>query len=100
MIAKNILGLLLCIALFIFGFLINGNLSLYFNLSGLLIVIGGTIAAALLSFRWDQLAIASKVIISSYTHRQKTEREIIEILINLSVKSRMAGILSLQQQEH
>ena len=100
MIIKNIIGLLLCAGLFFVGFLINGNLSLYFNLSGLLIVIGGTMAAAFLSFRWQQLAIASKVVASSYSHHQKTESEIIEILINLSVKSRMEGVLSLQEEEN
>lgn len=43
--------------------------------------------------------IAAKVIISSYGHRQKTEREIVEILVDLSVKSRMEGILALQKEE-
>lgn len=100
MITKNILGLTLCAGLFFLGFFINGNLSFYFNLSGLLIVLGGTLAAAFLSFKWEQLSIAAKVIISSYKYRQKTEREIIQTLIDLSVKSRMEGILSLQQEEN
>ncbi len=82
------------------GFFINGNLSFYFNLSGLLIVLGGTLAAAFLSFKWEQLSIAARVILSSYKYRQKTEQEIIQILIDLSVKSRMQGILSLQQEEN
>ncbi len=99
MILKNSIGLVLCIALFLFGFFINGNLSLYFNFSGLLIVIGGTTAAALLSFRRQQLAIAARVICSSYQHRRTTEKEIVQALIDLSVKSRMEGILSLQEDE-
>lgn len=99
MILKNSIGLVLCVALFLFGFFINGNLSLYFNLSGLLIVIGGTTAAALLSFRRQQLAIAARVICSSYRHHRTTEKEIVQALIDLSVKSRMAGILSLEEDE-
>lgn len=99
MIIKNILGLFFCTALFFMGFVINGNLSLYFNLSGLLIVLGGTLAATLLSFRWQQLSIAARVIYSSYNRRQKTEKEIIQTLIGLSVKSRAEGILSLQEEE-
>ncbi|NNK97230.1 MAG: flagellar motor protein MotA, partial [Desulfobacterales bacterium] len=51
MLNKNLFGLLLCSTLFIVGFLINDNLSLYFNISGLLIVFSGTIAATLLSFK-------------------------------------------------
>ncbi|MEE4242400.1 MAG: MotA/TolQ/ExbB proton channel family protein [Desulfopila sp.] len=99
MILKNSIGLLLCIALFLGGFFINGNLSLYFNLSGLLIVVGGTTAAALLSFRRQQLSIAARVVSSSYRHRRRTEREIVQTLIDLSIKSRMDGILSLQEDE-
>ncbi len=99
MIIKNILGLLFCTALFCMGFVINGNFSLYFNLSGLLIVLGGTMAATLLSFRWEQISIAARVTMSSYNRQQKTEKEIIQTLIDLSVKSRAEGILSLQKEE-
>lgn len=99
MISKNILGLFLCTALFFLGFIVNGNLSFYFNFSGLLIVSGGTFAAAFLSFRRHQLAIAAKVVFASYRSRPKTEKEIIQILIDLSVKSRAEGILSLQHDE-
>jgi len=97
---KNIIGLILAIGLFLLGFFLNGNIALYFNLSGILVVLGGTTAAALISFRIEQLMIALKVIMTSYRRPIKTETEIINILIDLSIKSRMEGILSLQQEEH
>lgn len=97
---KNITGLIICGALFFLGFLINGNLGLYFNISGLLIVFGGTLAASLLSFKFDQLQIAAKVMLSSYRRPVKKESDIINILIDLSIKSRVEGILSLQHEEH
>ncbi len=100
MINKNISGLILCVSLFCLGFLIHGNLGLYFNISGLLIVLGGTAAATLLSFKWEQLYITAKVVKSSYKQQHKSEAEIIQILIDLSVKSRMEGILSLQKMEN
>ncbi len=96
---KNLIGVFLCSALFILGFTINGNIGLYFNFSGLLIVFGGTFAATLISFRMDQLKIVAKVMRSAYTAELKKETEIIEILIDLSIKSRMKGILSLQEKE-
>ena len=99
MIRKNIIGLILCSLLFFLGFIVNGNLSFYFNLSGLLIVLGGTFAAVLLSFRWQQLAIAARVVMASYRQRGKTEKEIVQILVDLSVKSRVEGIVSLQKEE-
>lgn len=100
MINKNITGLILCTFLFLFGFFIHGNIGLYFNISGLLIVLGGTAAAALLSFKWEQLCIAAKVVLFSYKQHRKSEAEIIQILIDLSIKSRMEGILSLQKTEN
>jgi len=97
---KNILGLLFTIALFLLGFSINGNVSLYFNISGLLVIFGGTLSATLISFRLEQLKIVAKVIQASYNSETKKETEIVEILIDLSIKSRIEGILSLQEKEN
>ncbi len=97
---KNITGIFLFGLLFLLGFLLHGNMGLYFNISGLLIVCGGTLAATFLSFRFEQLAIVCKVLISAYRTPIKKEAEIINILIDLSIKSKMEGILSLQADEH
>lgn len=97
---KNLLGLVFCVCLFFAGFIIHGNISLYFNLSGLLIVCGGTFSAALISFKIDQLKIVIKVLLSAYRKPIKKETEIINILIDLSIRSRIEGILSLQDQEN
>ncbi len=100
MLNKNLIGLIAFALLFCFGFTLNGNMSLYFNISGLLIVFGGTVAATLLSFKTEQLGIVFKVLRTSYRNRPKKETEIIQILIDLSIKSRIQGILSLQDEEN
>lgn len=97
---KNLIGLILCGGLFIVGFLIHGNINLYFNISGLLIVCGGTLCATFISFRVEQLQIVAKVLNAAYKRPIKREPEIINILIDLSIRSRMEGILSLQDQEN
>lgn len=97
---KNVIGLILCGALFIAGFMLHGNLSLYFNLSGLFIVVGGTVCASLISFRFEQIRIVCKVLMAAYKKPIKKETDIINILIDLSIRSRMEGILSLQDQEN
>jgi chemotaxis protein MotA len=96
---KNLIGLILAGGLFCLGFYMNGNVGLYFNFSGILVVVSGTTVATLLSFRMEQLKIVFKVIIASYRRPIKTEPEIINILIDLSIRSRIEGILSLQHQE-
>ena len=97
---QNLIGLVLCGLLFFGGFLIKGNLSLYFNIASLMIVAGGSATAALLSFRLERLKIVLRVVQSSYRSRLKSEAEIVDILIDLAIKSRMVGILSLQKDEN
>ena len=67
---QNAVGLLVCGALFASGFLINGHLVVYFNLSGLLIVIGGGFAATLVSYRTERLRIVWRVLRASYQPRR------------------------------
>lgn len=100
MVTKNFFGLFLCVLIFFSGFLLKGNLSLYFNLAGFMIVIGGSLAATFLSFRWEKLSIVQKVVRASYRHKVKSERQIVDILIDLSIKSRSQGVLSLQKDEN
>ncbi|MBU1566784.1 MAG: MotA/TolQ/ExbB proton channel family protein [Proteobacteria bacterium] len=97
---KNLIGIILSSGLFLFAFIINGNLSLYFNLSGLLIVFGGTIAAVLVGFKVDQLGNVLRVLIAAYRKPITKETEIINILIDLSIRSRIEGILTLQSLEN
>jgi len=97
--SKNIVGLLMCLGLFCAGFLFHGNVGLYFNAAGLLIVCGGTLGATLISFQAKRLLILCKVLRSSYTRKVKEPEEIVEIMVDLSVKRKMRGVLSLQEDE-
>ena len=97
---QNLFGLLLCATVFFAGFVLKGHLGLYVNLASLMIVVGGSATAALLSFPFERLRIVARVVRASYGSRLKSEAEIVDILIDLAIKSRMAGILSLQKDEH
>jgi len=96
---RNIIGLICCSLLFLVGFVIHGNTALYFNLSGALVVFGGTFGATLITYRLERLKIVYKVLVSSYRTKTKTPEDIVEILVDLSVKSKFKGILSLQEDE-
>lgn len=96
---KNLIGLVICVILFCVGFLIHGNIGLYFNLAGLLIVVAGTLGATLICFCTKRLAIVLKVLRSSYRRQVKEPEEIVEIMVDLSVKRKIRGILSLQEDE-
>lgn len=96
---KKIIGLFSCVLLIAMGFAFSGNIGLYFNLAALCIVVGGTLGATLMSFRTKRLAILWQVLKTSSRTRIKEPDEIVEILIDLSVKSRLKGLLSLQEDE-
>ncbi|MFO7752357.1 MAG: MotA/TolQ/ExbB proton channel family protein [Desulfobacteraceae bacterium] len=96
---KNIIGVLFFAAVFCSGFFIHGNTGMYLNLSGFIIVLGGTLCAALLSYPAERLAIVFKVLSASYGKPVRSPDSIINILVDLSVKQRVRGILSLQDEE-
>ena len=96
---RNILGLLICVVLFLSGFLIHGNTGLYINVSGFLIVIGGTLGATFLSYNMKRIGILIKVLKTSYVKPVRNPNDIIQILVDLSVKRRIKGVLALQDDE-
>jgi chemotaxis protein MotA len=96
---KNLIVLFICVLIFLFGFVLKGNLSLYFNLAGILVVVGGTAAAAVISYGLDRLRIVYQVTKYSYRGHIASEKEVISILMDLSIRSKIQGVLSLQKQE-
>jgi len=96
---KNIIGLIICTILFFSGFFIHGNAGLYLNLSGFLIVIGGTLGATFLSYNMKRIEILFKVLKTSYGKPTRNPNDIVRILVDLSVKRRIKGLLALQDDE-
>ena len=99
MIYKNLIALIICIGIFLLGFILKGNLSLYFNLAGIMVVAGGSAAATVVSFGLERMKIVYWVTKASYKTQTTSEKEIISILMDLSIRSRVQGILSLQEHE-
>jgi chemotaxis protein MotA len=96
---KNLIGLTICVGLFCAGFLIHGNMGVYFNLAALFIVMGGTFGAAMVCFPARRLEIVHAILKTSYRSKLKRPEEIVEILVDLSVKSRLKGLLTLEEDE-
>ena len=70
----------------------------YFNFISLLVVLSGTIGAVFLSFPFDRIRYAAKVAINAYKKDNvHSPDEIVNLLLDLSVRSRYDGILSLEK---
>jgi chemotaxis protein MotA len=96
---KSLLGLVLCGVIFAAGFAISGNVARYFNLAAILVVAGGTLGVAIASFRLQRLQYVARVLRNSYRARMKEPAEIVEILVDLSVKSKIRGLHTLAEDE-
>lgn len=94
---KNLAGVIIASAVFLASFWFSGGIALYWNAAALAIVISGLAVAILLSYPAEQLRDAFKVVGDSYSGRLTSHEEIVEILLDLSVRSRMDGMLSLEK---
>jgi chemotaxis protein MotA len=77
----------------------SGDLHIYANGPGLLIVLGGTMAAALVAFPWQRLVYTSHVVRTACRTKRLAPEKMVEILVDLAVKSRIRGIHSLAEDE-
>ena len=93
---KNMLGVLLCGAIFVGGFWMSGGLAVYWNLAAFIIVVAGLFASMFMSYPSARIKTAFLVARSVYTERQPTPDDIVRVLLELSVKSRVEGMLSLE----
>jgi len=93
---RNMLGVGLCTAIFIGGFWMSGGLAVYWNLAAFLIVVAGLFAALFMSYPFERIRTAFLVARSVYTRKQPTPDDIVRVLLELSVKSRVEGVLSLE----
>lgn len=99
MLRKNVAGIALSLIIFISSFLLTGHASAYWNLAAFIVVASGLCAAALLSYPFDRLRNAFRVARSAYSSDQPTPHELVHTLLDLSVKSKVDGILSLEKNE-
>ncbi|WP_291327908.1 MotA/TolQ/ExbB proton channel family protein [Desulfovibrio sp. UCD-KL4C] len=94
---KNLVGVFLAGLIFLASFWLSGGLALYWNAAAFAIVISGLAIAVMLSYPVEQLLQAFRVVRSTYTNRLTTHEEIVDTLLDLSVRSRMDGMLSLEK---
>jgi chemotaxis protein MotA len=94
----TIIGILVGIGLVFTAILSGGGVVQFFNVPSLLIVLGGVIAAVLISF---PLAVTRKVpgiVLRAFTHRSPTHEEILRLMIRYAEMARRDGMLALEDE--
>lgn len=70
----------------------------FFDLASLLLVVGGGIASTLISYRLSELTKVSRVVANAFWGKQQSDADTINLLLQLSIKARKEGLLSLESE--
>ncbi len=92
----TIIGLFSAFALVIWGILLGGPLSLFWDLPSAFIVMGGTLGATLIHYPLKDVFGMILVLKNVFFHRISSPNETIKVLVDLSRTTRKSGILSLE----
>ncbi|MEK7285804.1 MAG: MotA/TolQ/ExbB proton channel family protein [Nitrospirota bacterium] len=92
----NLLVVIFCIVIFLFGVVSEKGGSLYLNLNSLIFVLTGTIGAAFMSYPFMRIKYALIVAKNAYFAKIPSEQSIVTALLDFSLKSRYEGLLSLE----
>lgn len=88
-------------ALAIFGasFWLSGYSGLLMNVIGITVVVSGTLGAIFLSYSATDLFAALRVARNSYAVKPPTPEEVVESLMDVSMRHRQDGLLALEKME-
>jgi len=96
---KNFIGVGISLIIFIGSFMLTGAAGAYWNLAAFLVVVSGLVAAMLISYPFEHVRNAFKVAKNAYTNGHASSEMIVNMLLDLSVKSKVDGVLSLERTE-
>lgn len=96
---NNVIGIVLSLLVFVGSFLLTGAAAAYWNVAAFLVVMSGLIAAMLISYPTCHIRNAFKVAKNAYGKCRASSEEIVHTLLDLSVKSKVDGVLSLERTE-
>jgi len=92
----TVIGIVSAFTLVISSILFGGSLSMFFEIRSLMIVVGGTIGAAMINYPLPDMLKVSKVVKNAFFIKPFTAKELITNFVNLAGTARREGILALE----
>lgn len=92
-------GIILGVSLIVGAILMGGEVRLFVNYPGMMIVFGGTIAATLLTFQFDDVKSAFKAAFFVFSQKKEDPNDMIETMIEICTISRKQGLVALSKLE-
>lgn len=93
-------GLIAGIAFIITGIRLNGDIANFYDLPSIMITLGGTFAATLISYPLKTVGNVFKISRNAFFTKEDDPNEIIEKIINLANIARREGLLALEEAAH
>ncbi len=91
-------GLIIGITVVTLAILTGSDFQIFYNLPGLLIVLGGTFAATMIRFPLTGVFVVLPVgFKAAFTNEKENPRDLIEQAIKMSMRARKSGLLSLEK---
>jgi len=91
----SFIGILSGISLVLAAILLDGDLSCFINLPGMMIVVGGTLATTLLSFRYRDVMAAFRAAWFVFTEPENSPNDTVATMVRLCALSRREGLMRL-----
>lgn len=95
---STVLGIIAGVACVFIAIFQGGQLVLYINIPSMLIVVGGTVAATLISFPLQDVLGVVSVVRNAFFHKASPPTIVIDKIVGFATVARREGILALEQQ--
>lgn len=89
-------GLILGVVLMLYGMLLGSSLKIFWDLSSVIITVGGSVSALLITYTLTEVKNMGKLFMQAFKEKSSSGRDIIEQFSSLSKKARREGLLSLE----
>ncbi len=92
----TVIGIVLILALFIISMIMGVGVGAYIDIPSVMIVVGGSIGALMVSFKPAQMKAFTKIFMKAVKPGEEDVAELIKKLVEFATKARKDGILALE----
>lgn len=95
----TLIGLIAAVIIIIGAIFIGGSAGTFFNVPGLMVVLGGTMGAVLMQFSIMQFFGAIKIALKAFTYKPESPQELIDMTVEMAGTARKGGLLALEEKQ-
>lgn len=95
----TLIGMIMGIICIFVTIILEGNVLVYWSLTSVFVVVGGGMASILVSYRIGEIGKMMKVVAKAFVGKELRPQDTIKLLVELSLKARREGLLSLESDQ-